>query len=161
MFCVMCSAFLLRRCDKLQEALLTTRNPWTTRKILLQRCHLLQKRGLDSASCKACYKTKKCSSRQVHFSASQVARKIASCYSAQKLHTINQHPGGNRSNTSLCPHTDYCQYTHNTMSPPNLLSFFSYILRTNNGGERALLFINLCYKGVFHWMLSWSVRGKG
>ena len=29
------------------------------------------------------------------------------------------------------------------------------------GGGRALLFINLCYKGVFHWMLSWSVRGIG
>ena len=43
---------------------------------------MLQKRGLDSASCKAYYKTEKCSSRQVHFSASQVARKIASCYSA-------------------------------------------------------------------------------
>ena len=37
-------------------------------------------------------------------------------------------------------------------------TFFTNIM---GEGGRALLVINLCYKGVFHWTLSWSVRGIG
>ena len=29
------------------------------------------------------------------------------------------------------------------------------------GGGEGTTFINLCCKGVFHWMLSWSARGIG